>query len=108
MVCSFISNLKPYIFGTLLKCLSIFVHAHFSQGCIHTTCNKSRRRHARHITGTRTACQMGHTYKHRCYIYSIKQSCQPNICGGTNKCALRSLSDLGIRKNKRTEMYMRQ
>jgi hypothetical protein len=107
VVYSFISSLKPYIFGMLLKCFSISVHAQFSHGCVHTRCNKSRR-HAGHITGTRTAFKMGHTYKHQYYIYSMKQNCQPNICGNTNKCALRSVSNLGITTNKRTEIYMRQ
>ena len=51
---------------------------------------------------------MGHTYKHRYYIYSMMHRCQPNICGDTNECALKSLSNLGITTNKRTEMYMRQ
>ena len=108
IVYPFIYSAKLYIFGIFFKCFSISVHAQFSHVYTHTRCNKSRRRHTGHITGTRTAFQMGHTYKHRYYIFCMMQSCQPNICRDTNKSALRSSSNLGITTNKRTDTYMRQ
>ena len=43
----------------LLKCFFfISVHAPLSHECFLTRCNKSRRRHAGHITGARTAFQV--------------------------------------------------
>jgi hypothetical protein len=37
----------------------------------------------------------------------MEHSCQPNICGYTNKCALRYLSNLGISANQtKNEMFM--
>jgi hypothetical protein len=107
MLYSFISSLKTDIFGMLLKCVLTSVHAPFLHERLHTMCNKSRRQ-AGHITGARTAFQIGHTHKHCYYNYSNEQSCQPNICGDTNKYALRSLSNLGIKQIKVTERCMWQ
>jgi hypothetical protein len=89
----------------LLKSVFISVHAPFLQGCAHTICNKSSRGHAGHITGGRTAFQMGCTYKQCYYNYSMEYSCQPKICGYTNKYALRFLSNLGISEKQKELKY---